>query len=146
MKRFFAALSVMAALVVAPAFAQSKPGVRANIPFSFVAGRATLPAGLYDIREGMNPETLLIKAVNSKDAAFVITNSTATPESLDDAALVFRGGAETRQHQAGKHRSEHREAIHGYLAHQRVVEFLRSATFYRLTTALARVRAGWGSS
>ena len=95
MKRLITTLSVMAALVAAPAFAQSKPGVRANIPFSFVAGRATLPAGLYDIREGMNPETLLIKAVNTKDAAFVITNSTATPLSLDDAALVFRGGAET---------------------------------------------------
>ncbi len=95
MNKFFAALTMTAAMAVVPAFAQgSKVTLRANVPFEFQVGKATMPAGEYEVKDGVNAETLLVKARDGKDAAFSITNPATPPAGAIEAALVFRTTAD----------------------------------------------------
>ena len=88
--KVFTTMTLMAALAVAPAFAQPKPTVRADVPFDFVVGKAVLPAGQYDIKPGGSNETILVRETAGHSAAFVITypsgnavqNSTTALENL----------------------------------------------------------------
>ena len=67
MKNLIAVL-LLSMLVAGTAVAQSKT-VRANIPFDFVAGQKSLPAGSYTVRSlGASGDVLGIKTENSNGA------------------------------------------------------------------------------
>ncbi len=67
----------------------STPLLRADIPFDFMVGSATLPAGTYTVTEA-TPGVLLIR--NEKlgsDAAFVQAHSLETTKPQDSGKLIF---------------------------------------------------------
>jgi hypothetical protein len=91
MIRFFSTAAVLAALATAPAFAQTTPAVRANIPFEFHVGKAVLPAGEYDFMDGLNRETLRIRSTDGKHSALVITYSQDAPAPRPtEPSIAFR--------------------------------------------------------
>jgi hypothetical protein len=69
--------------------------LRADIPFDFTVGSATLPAGTYTITEA-TPGVLQIR--NEKlgsDAAFVLANSLESPKPQDSGKLIFNRYGDT---------------------------------------------------
>jgi hypothetical protein len=88
MKKFISTLCLISALAVAPAFGADRI-VRATVPFEFVVGDATLPAGEYDFKNGINAESILVSNTNGKNAAFVVTNCNA-PILDGPISLAFR--------------------------------------------------------
>jgi hypothetical protein len=80
------ALTAMASTRVA----QAQELLVVNIPFDFVAGNMTLPAGEYSIKVSAPERTLLL--IDGKDAAassFLNTNAVATTEIQTESKLIF---------------------------------------------------------
>ena len=91
MIRFFTATALLAAVAAAPALAETIPAIRANIPFEFYVGKAALPAGEYDIVDGINRETLRIRSTDGKRSAIVIAYSQDVPAMRPaEPSLAFR--------------------------------------------------------
>lgn len=85
-------LALMAALMFSTpllSVAQDGPTVVANIPFSFMAGGKTLPAGEYQFAEGSLGKEMAIRGENLKADVFapVITRLGERPG--DEAEVVF---------------------------------------------------------
>lgn len=72
------------------AFAQ-EDRVKANIPFDFIVGQTTLPAGEYTISRGLPNEhdLLLIRNEDNRHAAFILANDTTTQVTPRESDLVF---------------------------------------------------------
>jgi hypothetical protein len=96
MKKFFnipLAIIMLVGVLVVGAQAQTSSAQRviASIPFTFTAGKTTLPAGKYTITV-LNPSSdrkiLQIRNVNGRASAMVLTRSSNVNAS-DDAKLVF---------------------------------------------------------
>ena len=82
----FLALSSMAATQVA----RAQELLVVNIPFAFVAGNATLPAGEYRVQEwDRNPALLLIQCSDPIESAMVVTNAAQAKELQSESKLVF---------------------------------------------------------
>ena len=79
MKNFFAALTIMAAAAVAPAFAEPTATLRVNVPFDFVAGKVTLPAGQYEMSTISMPDTVHIRSTDGRVRAFLRTTPAGVP-------------------------------------------------------------------
>jgi hypothetical protein len=80
------ALTAMASTRVA----QAQELLVVNIPFDFVAGNMTLPAGEYSIKVSAPERTLLL--IDHKDAAassFLNTDAVATTEIQTESKLIF---------------------------------------------------------
>jgi hypothetical protein len=61
-----------------------------NIPFAFVAGNATLPAGEYRVQKwDFNSSVLLIHCSDPSESALVITNAAQAKELQFESKLVF---------------------------------------------------------
>src|SRR3982751_4119545 len=97
--KLFTTMTFMAALAVAPAFAQSQPAVRATVPFDFVVGKAVLPAGQYDVKAGAGSATMIVRETVGNASAFVIATPGGTG-TAEEAALVFRTIGDTHYLQA----------------------------------------------
>ena len=86
------ALSILAVGAVATASAQL-PGTRtsAQIPFDFIVGEKTLPAGLYELRRiGNDPYVLCIQNVDdSRNVMIFYTSLLDDRDSIRQSALVF---------------------------------------------------------
>ena len=87
-----AIMTLIGVLVVgAKAQTSSAQKVNANIPFTFTAGKATLPAGKYTITV-INPSSdrkiLQIRSLNGRSSTMVQT-TTSSGQASDDAKLVF---------------------------------------------------------
>jgi hypothetical protein len=82
---------LFALLMIAPTYAQSDERVIADIPFAFVAGDKTLPAGEYEIKQGNtnSPDVLLIRSEDNRNAVFVMTEETQARRTPDKSELVF---------------------------------------------------------
>jgi hypothetical protein len=77
-------------LTCAAAYAQSIH-VKATVPFSFTVGKATLPAGQYEVETtGGGRNILSIRNLNSKDAALVLSNTCETARVAEQTKLTFR--------------------------------------------------------
>jgi hypothetical protein len=96
MKKFFnipLTIIMLAGVLVVSAQAQSNSGQRliASIPFTFTAGRTTLPAGRYTITV-LNPSSdrkvLQLRNMNGRATAILMTTS-GSGHASDDANLVF---------------------------------------------------------
>jgi len=80
------ALAVLASTRVA----QAQETTRVNIPFDFVAGNTSLPAGEYLVETSGPTHTLLL--IDRKDAstsALIITNAAVSAEPQSESKLIF---------------------------------------------------------
>lgn len=88
MKR--ATLVILATLSLASTslVAQSKPVITVNVPFNFMAGAKTLPAGEYRIQTD-RPNLVLIQSRDSKSNTNLTAHSAQNTEMSGVAALRF---------------------------------------------------------
>ena len=68
--------------------AQSKPLIKVNVPFNFVAGAKTLPAGEYQVH-AERPYLVLIQSMDSKSNMSLITHSAEDRQMNGVGALRF---------------------------------------------------------
>ena len=79
-------LSSMAATQVA----RAQESMVVDIPFAFVAGNATLPAGEYRVEKlERNSAVLLIRCTDPGAAAMVLTNAAQANELQSQSKLIF---------------------------------------------------------
>lgn len=96
MKKFFnIPLAIMMLLAVLGVGAQAQTSsaqkVIANIPFTFSAGKATLPAGKYTltvINPSSDRKVLQIRSLNGHSSALILT-TTGSVRPSENAKLVF---------------------------------------------------------
>jgi membrane-bound lytic murein transglycosylase len=91
-KRAFvmATLFVMS-LIVAAQVAKADDPMLVNIPFAFVAGNTTLPAGEYRVQKlDGNSAVLLIRCSDASKAAMVLSNTTQAKEIQTQSKLIFK--------------------------------------------------------
>ncbi len=90
---FFAMASLFVMLAVGSAYADAdRTRVRADIPFDFIVGNATLPAGTYTFkRRDTNAGVLVIQSRDHRESAFAITNTVqCNPQQIEDESkLIF---------------------------------------------------------
>ena len=81
---------VGAALLVASGTARASDILQFNVPFPFVVGNETLPAGRYTVRGDIvtGPSVLLIRGMHTQQAAIVLTEA-AAGHGPDKPALQF---------------------------------------------------------
>jgi hypothetical protein len=72
---------------VALGLAQEK--VRADIPFSFIAGTKTLPAGTYTFQDAEQGTAMLVRSVKTGEANAVGVLSRLGPRSTRESEVVF---------------------------------------------------------
>ena len=87
----FMAIAGLALLLAAPAPAQTSR-LMASIPFDFVTGTRTLPAGDYVVDTSVAYSVVLVWSVSGQDAATALTNSVSEPVVLSSPQpkLIFR--------------------------------------------------------
>ena len=84
----FGALAFALAVLVAPAAAQIQNRFEVHVPFAFAAGKVQMPAGDYSVnRQGVN--VLVLRNVETSDAAILPTSAVDVDATADRAALVF---------------------------------------------------------
>lgn len=92
----FAGVTLLAILslgTVSSARASSR--FRADIPFDFTIGNATLPAGAYTVSE-IGPGVLVIRnEIHGQDAAIVLANFSHAAKRDDSVALIFHRSGNT---------------------------------------------------
>lgn len=78
-------------LFAASVFAQSQEEVKAHVPFSFVAGKETLPAGDYNfILDYENAQMVLgIRSKDGKSHDVMLAESQGEPRTATESKLVF---------------------------------------------------------
>ena len=91
----FAGASLLVMLGVAPLFAQSgSTMILVQVPFAFVVGDRTLPAGEYTVRsEG--PVGVLIQNTDGKAAIFALPHAIQSPKATPHSRLVFHQYGDT---------------------------------------------------
>jgi len=86
----FSLISLLSLLLVAGSATAQTIHVRGDIPFDFIVGNKTLPAGVYDLGSLQMADALLIEADNRKSSMMVISNAAETFRPADKTKLVFR--------------------------------------------------------
>ena len=80
------ALTAMATTRVA----QAQENMTVNVPFDFVAGNKTLPAGEYSVKTSQtDPKLLLIERKDASAAIFIGTNGVIANAPQSESKLVF---------------------------------------------------------
>jgi hypothetical protein len=92
MIRFVALFGFVFALSAVNAFAQSKPILKADIPFDFSAANRTLPAGAYTVKElsSFSGNLIAVRNDDRKTAVGALTMEASSNKPSDKAMLVFR--------------------------------------------------------
>src|SRR5258708_36834771 len=91
-KRTFvtATLCVLSLIVAAQAVQADEP-MLVNIPFTFVAGNVTLPAGEYRVQKlDGHPAVVLIRCSDANASAMVMSNAAQAKEPQTQSKLDFR--------------------------------------------------------
>src|SRR6266566_141435 len=90
-KRLFViAALLMFASIPATQVARADEPMLVNIPFAFVAGNATLPAGEYRVEKlNGNSAVVLIRCSDANAAAVVLSNAAQANERQSGSKLVF---------------------------------------------------------
>jgi hypothetical protein len=91
-KRVFVAASLFVlSIVVAAQVAKADEPMLVNIPFAFVAGNTTLPAGEYRVQKlDGNSAVLLIRCSDASTAAMALSNTTQAKKIQTQSKLVFK--------------------------------------------------------
>jgi hypothetical protein len=88
--RTIALLSLFTILAAAPAYAQSADNIVMKVPFSFVAGKKTLPAGEYTIKRSLSTRLTLIRDAGGRREYTTILTMPVPSETMARAAkLIF---------------------------------------------------------
>lgn len=88
-KKVILLVTGLALLMSAAARAQSIH-IRTVVPFNFIAGHTNFPAGEYELLlTGMGNNVLVIRSLNSKDAALVLSNMCESRDVSTHTELVF---------------------------------------------------------
>lgn len=91
--KYFAILACLAvvACVGVGVRAQESPSLKAHIPFSFVVGNKTFPAGEYELKRGLDnqPDLLLLEGVENRKDMFFLVHETIAPDYPSESKLVF---------------------------------------------------------
>jgi hypothetical protein len=86
---------VPALVAVAAASAQNTTSLQATIPFDFIVGQRTLPAGHYAVNQGGGQGTLVIKSDDGRGAAIVFANALYSTVPKNSGRLVFHRYGDT---------------------------------------------------
>ena len=84
-----AILSLLATLTAASVYARSAGSLKVNIPFSFMAGKATLPAGTYTVERSGAQGVLVIRNIDGGASAAVLTQATESRAAQAQSKLDF---------------------------------------------------------
>ena len=87
------AMSSLSVLLAAPLFAQSVEGFGVKIPFEFMIGNRTLPAGEYVVKPA--GRALQIRGRNGQASAIALTNQAEGRRTGTDAQMVFHRYGDT---------------------------------------------------
>ena len=87
MRATFGILATLS-LAATSLMAQSKPLMKVNVPFNFVAGAKTLPAGEYQV-QAYQPHLVSIRSTDFKTSLNLISNSAENPQMNGVGALKF---------------------------------------------------------
>ena len=106
--RIITLLSLFCTLAVTSAYTQSADRISMKIPFSFVAGEKTLPAGEYIVRSTFSSRVTLIRTADGRREYTTILTMPVPPENTPfTAKLVFhRYGSQYFLHQVWTPSSE----------------------------------------
>jgi hypothetical protein len=90
-RAFVTATLFVLSIIVAAQVAQAAEPMLVNIPFAFVAGNATLPAGDYRVEKlDGNSAVVLIRCSDASAAAMVVSNASQAKETPTQSKLVFK--------------------------------------------------------
>lgn len=87
MNKNIARLLTIGVVTMAPVLAATN--VEVNVPFGFVAGHSTLPAGQYRISIDDNRHLIFIKGIGTNPSVFLLTQPTEAPTVREDSKVVF---------------------------------------------------------
>jgi hypothetical protein len=88
--RTIALLSLFTMLAAAPAYAQSADNIVLKVPFSFVVGKKTLPAGEYTVKRALSTRLTLIRNAGGRRECTTVLTMPVPPETMALAAkLIF---------------------------------------------------------
>ncbi len=85
-------ISLLTILAVAGSFgaiAQTGPIIRAEIPFSFVAGAKTLPAGEYSFQSSNEDREVIVRNAKTGETIFVAVLTRLGPRGGSEPETVF---------------------------------------------------------
>jgi hypothetical protein len=90
-RQAFSIVSLLSLLLVAGSAIAQTQHVRADIPFNFVVGNKTLPAGTYDVRRisSRDDKTLLLQSRDGVSSMMLNSNAAQTLEPSTKTKLVF---------------------------------------------------------
>lgn len=89
MKKTLYAIAMGFTLMLTAAANAQTINLKAQIPFKFIAGGVSLPAGEYDIRSMGNVRALSLHNTNSKDSSLVLSSSETSLKPSARSKLVF---------------------------------------------------------
>ena len=99
MKRHIAnLLGVFGLLLMAACASAQSVNVKANVPFDFVVGNATLPAGAYSIQsinDGIGSPALMIRGTENKVGRLVGSSTAENLEPAETSHLLFHRYGDT---------------------------------------------------
>lgn len=90
-RAFVTATLFVLSLIVAAQVAKADDPLLVNIPFAFVAGNATLPAGEYRVQKlDGNSAVVLIRCSDARTSAMALSNATQAKEIQTQSKLIFK--------------------------------------------------------
>ncbi len=93
MNKNIARLLMIGAMSMVPVLAATN--LEVNVPFGFVAGHTTLPAGQYEISIDDSKHLICIKSGGPNSSMFLLTQPTEAPTVREESKVVFtRQGGE----------------------------------------------------
>jgi hypothetical protein len=89
-RAFVTATLFVFSLIVAAQVAQAEEPMLVSIPFAFVAGNETLPAGEYRVEKlHGNSEVVLIRCTDACGTVMVLSNASQAKETQTQSKLIF---------------------------------------------------------
>ena len=89
-RAFVTATLFVLSIIVAAQVAQADEPMLVNIPFAFVAGNVTLPAGEYRVQKlDGNSTVVLIRCSDATASAMVVTHAAQAKELQTESKLIF---------------------------------------------------------
>ena len=93
MNKNIARLLMIGAMSMVPVLAATN--LEVNVPFGFVAGHSTLPAGQYEISIDDSKHLICIKSSGANSSMFLLTQPTEAATVREESKVVFtRQGGE----------------------------------------------------
>ncbi len=89
MKKYLAAVLLLLVTTTPFAAAQLTEAVIADVPFAFLIGTKSFPAGTYAFRPNDNLNEITVQSTKGKDSGVAAVITQLDPKSANEAAVVF---------------------------------------------------------